>query len=46
MSMSWVPVPTLTLSSSAKDGGRSTSACTSFQPLSSCSTVRARVRVR
>ena len=34
MSSSCVPVPTLTLSSSEKAGGRSTSACTSFQPLS------------
>eukprot|EP00965_Chrysotila_dentata_P257281 6212837-Pleurochrysis_carterae.AAC.5 len=34
MPSSCMPVPTLTLSSSGYGGGRSTSPCTSFQPLS------------
>lgn len=32
----WLPLPTKTLSSMARRGGRNTSPCTSFQPNYSC----------
>ena len=40
MTRSWTPVPTYTESSAGAGGGRKTSPCTSFHPVSSCASSR------